>query len=311
MRKLLVSVLVVFCWLYANAVTKNIVTLPGVVAKFINCVEKLSDSVDEESAIKLRSEMTNCFASQEETYGIDIDDEKSGNSSEFPFLDFATASVSNSNSYCMRLYTYIFTNKTLKISHQVLRTESIDIIGDDGKAEPRFYSTTLKKTYSYNNTTRSLWQVIEVPSGDNKPIDRLVTYAYEPTSSSILDDYEKELEPSIIKESKSQHKQEGTQRRELSEREYLNLAARYYTAKNYERSYDVLKKMTEVYDMNAEGWYRLALIVYYQPQSCKKIYSNPKEMAKSFMKEAENRANGTFKERISNRLLRWELRKFM
>lgn len=309
MRKFIILFLVVFCWLYANAATKNTVKVPGTVVKFINCVEKLSDFVDEETAIRLRSEMTNCFASQQETYGINIDDGESGNSSEFPFLGFAT--VSNSTSYCMRLYTYIFTNKTLKISHQVLNTEAINTIGDDGKDELYFYSTTLKKTYSYNNTTRSLWQVIEVPSGDNKPIDQLVTYEYEPKATSIVDAYEEKIETPNINETKNQHKQEGTKRRELSEREYLNLAARYYTAKNYERSYDILKKMTEIYDINAEGWYRLALIVYYQPQSCKKIYSNPKEMAKSFMEKAENRADGSFKEKISNRLLRWKFKKFM
>jgi len=309
MRKFFISFLVIFSWLYANAVTKNIVKIPEAVAKFINCVEKLSDFVDEETAIRLRSEMTNCFASQQETYGINIDDEKSGNSSEFPFLGLAT--VSNSTSYCMRLYTYIFTNKALKISHQVLNTAAINTIGDDGKDELYFYSTTLKKTCSYNNTTRNLWQVIEVPSGDNKPIDQLVTYEYEPRPTSIIDAYEKKLETPNNNETNSQHMQGGAQRRELSEREYLNLAARYYTAKNYERSYDVLKKMTEIYDMNAEGWYRLALIVYYQPQSCKKIYSNPKETAKSFMEKAESRADGTFKERISNRLLRWNLRRYM
>lgn len=309
MRKIFTSVLIIFCWSYVNAATKHIVKVPGTIVKFINCVEKLSDFVDEETAIRLRSEMTNCFASQQETYGINIDDGESGNSSEFPFLGLAT--VSNSTSYCMRLYTYIFTNKSLKISHQVLNTETINIVGDDGKNELYFYSTTLKKTCSYNNTTINLWQVIEVPSGHNKPIDQLVTYEYEPKATSIVDAYEEKIGIPNINESKNQHKQEEPQRRELSEREYLNLAARYYTAKNYERSYDVLKKMTEIYDMNAEGWYRLALIVYYQPQSCKKIYSNHKEAAKSFMKNAEARASGTFKERISNRLLRWELRKFM
>lgn len=305
MKKIIISVLTIFCWLYATAITKNNVKTPESVARFINCVEKLSE-VNEETAIQLRNEMIKCFASQK-TYGIDFDDRRSGNSSEFPFLGFSTASVSNSSSYCVRLYTYIYTNKILKIKHQVLNTDVINTIGDDGKDERYFYSTTLKEICSYNNTTKNLWQNIEVPVGDNEPIVRLVTYEYKP--ESIVDAYEKDYATNINVQ-EDQHKQEGIQRRELSEREYLHLAARYYTTKNYERMYDLLKEMTEIYDMNAEGWYRLALLVYYHPRLFEKIYSNPREVAKSLAKKAENRADEGLKFRISNRLDKWENRGF-
>ena len=258
---------------------------PEVVVKFINNVERLSNisNEDEEKAIKLREEMKECFAGKE-VYGINID-KVSENNSEFPYLGLST--VSNSTTYCMKLYTYVFKDRTLKLSHQSMNTEVINAPGNNGKDVKYFYSTTIEKICICNSYVKKLWQIFEVPCDEKGNINGVIN------SLKTLD-----KEPNVIIGEELKREIEKSQK--LSEQQYLNIAARYYTKKDYENAYLTYKKLTEMYDENAEGWYRLALLVFYHEKCYKHIYSNPRQKAKSFMEKAKDRAKGKLKEDANN-----------
>lgn len=303
-KRVLVLFLVVIIFFSSVSAKKKEAPIPEVVERFIKNVERLSNISNEDVvlAIQLRGEMMGCFAGND-VYGINID-KASEHNSEFPYLGLST--VSNSRSYCVNLYMYIYEKHILRFSHQILPTRYINIIGDNGKDERYFYSTPVKKTCEYKGRIKVLWQIFEVPIGENK-INSLKITEKEPDG----------IMSGKKNNSKASGKNQETENNEFkieesTEQECLRLAARYYTAEDYEGAYFTLKKLTEIYDSNAEGWYRLALLIYYHhKKGCKGIYPNPRNVAISFMKKAGERAKGKLKTTIYNQLFRWEHPNFM
>ena len=301
-KRIFILTTIIFCCISSEAAnTKSAKTAetPKAVVKFTDNVEKLSFLSNEEKEVATRLTEENRTLFPAYPTGINLDMNKYNNS-EFLFLELPKAATSAT--YCRSLYKYIYEEKRLKLSHQILFTVIQYNIDAGGKDVPYIYETTLKKTCRLNNHTKDLWQIFTVSCEDGL-ITQLRTSENSPEASGN-GAQEAEVYETIVKQ--PHHTNEIQNTKIFTEQQYLNLAARYYTAKDYERAHTTLKKLTEVYDSNAEGWYRLALIVYYKPKWSKTVYSNPIEAAISFMKKASDRATGSLKKKIDNVLQPWE-----
>lgn len=250
--------------------------------------------------------------------GINIDTENKFNS-EFYYLGLEP--VSKSVTYCNKLYSLLYRERALKLSHEILYTEAINAPDIDGKDELYFYDTKVKKTCTYHNEEKVIWQTFEVAASDGL-IDKIEGFDSEPTdwrggtpsnppikpndqnnqergSSSHLDQNKKTYAPPSH-ESKPQ-----------TEQDLLRLAARYYTAKDYSSAATTLNTIATKYPNNAEAWFRLALIVKYKTKWSKKVYNDPNKSAIEFMKKASDLANGKLKSKADNALFYWEHPNYM
>ena len=119
----------------------------------------------------------------------------------------------------------------------------------------------------------------------------------------------------VIKESQDSQMPENPDQvedvKKKTEQEYLRIAARYYTSRDYATAGATYKELTTIYPENAEGWFRLALIVRYKTKWSKKAYKNPQQIAITFMKKASGLATGKLKSKADNALFYWENPNYM
>lgn len=306
--------------LFTFAASKSEKT-PNAVSAFINNLEaftRLSDN-QRDDAYRLNERNYLFFAGGGNSKGgITIDTENRYNS-EFYYLGLTP--VSNSLRYCNQLYTLLYKEKSLKISHEILYTEAINAPDIDGKDELYFYDTKVKKTCAYNsNQSKVIWQSFEV-GASNGLIDKIKGFDVRPSSwgvgnagnSTVIlpnqpnqDVYET---PNL--DDRPRTNTHTRPQEEQSEQDLLRIAARYYTAKDYSSASATLKQLTDKYPNNAEAWFRLALIVRYKTKWSKKVYKDPKKSAIEFMKKASDLANGKLKSKADNALFYWEHPNYM
>lgn len=249
--------------------------------------------------------------------GINIDTDNKYNS-EFYYIGLEP--VSKSVTYCNKLYSLLYKERTLKLSHEILYTEAINAPDIDGKNELYFYDTKVKKTCTYNNEEKVIWQTFEVAASnglidkiegfDSKPIDwrdrTSLNHNIKPDNQNNQNRGDlNQLDPN--NKSSVPHSQETQPQ---TEQELLRLAARYYTAKDYSSAVTTLNTLTAKYPNNAEAWFRLACIVKFKTKWSKKVYKDPNKSSIEFMRKAFELGSGTLKSKAYNALDRWEHRNY-
>lgn len=245
---------------------------------FINSVENLSSISpnDANSASILTTKIINCFTGSSTSQGTDI------NNSELYFLGLNNAKFS-SRTYSRLLRKYIFDDKTLFSKYKIHDTEIIK--APDRKDTPRFYYTYVETSINYNGRVYKYWQRFsedhEKSLVRDKGINQIITQE-QPFDKKIIVDGDKNT---------------------MTAKQLLDLAAEYYTRKDYTSAYDTYKTITTKYDSNAEGWYRLAIMTRMK-KGCK--YSDYKSVAKSYMKKARDRASGELLRKAEDVLYYWE-----
>ena len=144
-------------------------------------------------------------------------------------------------------------------------------------------------------------------------IDRLFGYESDPTINSYIQDIHTNGRPHQGNTNPNQaghadqHTTPSTQEQQtLTENDYLRLASRYYTGKNYYAATSTLLDLTNKYPDNAEAWFQLALITFYKTKCSKTQYSNPREKAIEFMRRASSVARGDLKKKADRCLDDWE-----
>ncbi len=305
---ILVAIVLVSC-LTVLAAPKN-EKIPHAVDMFISNLEKLSllSDIQSDEAYNMHKQNIRCFAGTDNgAGGISIDSEGTFNS-ELYYLGLGT--VASATRYCNQLYTMLYKEKELKLKHEVLYTGPVKQINEYGKGELYFYETRLKKICEYNNQTIALWQTFEVNAADGL-IDKIEGYNEIPISwrrESTGNNVEK---PIIQEEPKPSDSDSHEDTKAMTEQEYLRLAARYYTAKDYVAAGATYKQLTIDYPNNAEGWFRLACLVRYEKKWSKKVYNNPQKTAISFMEKAANLAVGKLKSKAENALFYWKHENYM
>lgn len=318
MRNTALFILFIFLCLDALAASKRIPT-PETVNAFINNLETLYQLSDQQRdyAYDLREHNIRCFAATEDGKGGINIDFRSRFNSEFYYLGLEP--VSDALRYCNKLYKTVYKEKSLKLCHEILYTEEIKAPDIDGKDELYFYVTKIKKTCTYNNITAVVWQSFEV-GASNGLIDKIEGYATRPSSwqlgksESHTPPSNKPLPQATPKPQEKRREEKvapRTQEEELSEKDLLRLAARYYTAKDYTAASSVLQKINKKYPQNAEAWFRLALIVRYKTKWSKKVFTDPKKSAIDFMRKASELASGKLKSKADNALYYWEHPNYM
>lgn len=284
--------------------------VPHAVGMFISNLEKLSQLSDNQrdDAYNLNEQNIHYFAAGGNSKGgITIDSDQKFNS-ELYYLGLG--SVSNSLTYCNKLYVMLYKEKELKLKHEILYTEAINVLDIHGKDELYFYDTKLKKICEYNNQIMELWQTFEV-NASNGLIVKIEGYTTMPANWR-RGRTDKSVKKSMIQQSQISTISNSLENKDaMDEQEYLRLAARYYTAKDYAAAGETYKQLTTVYPNNAEGWFRLALIVKYKTKWSKKIYKNPVKSAIEFMNKAKNLAVGELKSKAENALFYWEHPNYM
>lgn len=250
--------------------------------------------------------------------GINIDTDNKYNS-EFYYLGLEP--VSKSVTYCNRLYLLLYKERSLKLSHEILYTEAIKVPNIDGKDELYFYDTKVKKTCTYNNEEKIIWQTFEV-AASNGLIDKIEGFDSKPTdwrggqssNSPVKPDNKKDQKHSSsshLEQNKDTYVPPSHEIKPQTEQELLRTAARYYTAKDYSSAATTLNTLTAKYPNNAEAWFRLALIVKYKTKWSKKVYNDPNKSAIEFMKKASALAKGKLKSQADNALFYWEHPNYM
>ena len=250
--------------------------------------------------------------------GINIDSDDKFNS-ELYYLGLEP--VSKSVTYCNKLYSFLYKERSLKLSHEILYTEAINAPDINGKDELYFYDTKVKKTCSYNNEKKVVWQTFEVAASDGL-IDKIEGFDSKPTewrdeassTSPITPNTQNNQQlgsSSNLGQNKKTYTPPSHVTKPQTEQDLLRLAARYYTAKDYSSAATTLNTLTAKYPNNAEAWFRLALIVRYKTKWSKKVYEDPNKSAIEFMKKASALANGKLKSKADNALFYWEHPNYM
>lgn len=287
----------------------KMVDTPPVVSMFINNLEKFPGMTDSQSddAYYMNKSNREAFAASEGGMGgIDIDSERSYNS-EIYYLGLGT--VANSMRYCNKLYAMLYQEKALKLKHAILDTQEINAPDINGKDELYFYETRLKKTCEYASKTVEVWQSVSVLASTGQIVQ---IEGYDRMPESWMQIKKDKKSPA-----KSQKKTQPVSPRPaksstpLSEDEYLRLAARYYTAKDYAQATSTLAELTDKYPRNAEAWFRMALIVRYKTKWSKKAFANPSKTAIDYMTKAKDLATGKLKAKAENALYYWEHPNYM
>lgn len=306
-KKIYLVVLLLSSILIVSAAPTN-VDVPNKVVVFISNLERLAHLSDtqRDDAYRLHEQNVHCFYASGNSRGsitIDSDFENNYNS-ELYYLGLGT--VSSSLTYCNKLYTMLYKEKCLKLEHEILYTEAISAPDIDGKDELYFYDTKIKKTCFHNNHAITIWQSFEVEASSGLIVK---INGYNTMPSSWLRNNVDNVANQTVAEEPQQYPENTTQVeavKKMTEQEYLRLAARYYTSRDYATAIATYRKLTTVYPENAEGWFRLALIVRYKTKWSKKAYKNPKQIAISFMKKASGLATGKLKSKADNALFYWE-----
>lgn len=314
----LILLLVLVLFHIANAAPKKVQT-PVVVKNFLHNLEAfstLSDSQREE-AFNLHSQNVNYFTGYTKENTIDCDPDFN---SELYYLGLGE--VNGAESYCRQLYKYIYKERVLKLSTDILTTEPIYRITDDGKDEIAFYDTKVKKTCSLNGKSSIIvWQNIEVLS-ENGLINTIRGYDSEPSDWSISasdgsnmnnklsvpeiqDGTKSHSNPSAISEKNSIRDKRRT------EQDYLHYAFRLYSAKDYSGASKAYLELVDAYPKNAEAWYRLALMIRYKKKWSKSQYRDYKKVAIEYMQKAYDLATGKLKSKAENVLFYWEHPNYM
>ena len=324
MKKLFIVIAVVLISYFTVLAAPKNEKVPDAVNMFISNLEKLSQLSDSQrdTAYDLNEQNARFFAAGGDSRGgITIDSEHKYNS-ELYYLGLGK--VSNSLTYCNKLYTMLYKEKVLKLKHEILYTEAINVMDAHGKDELYFYVTKLKKTCEYNNETIVLWQAFEVNASDGL-IDRIEGYNVMPASwsggyannkvgKSIIEKSiipEVSEVPEVPEVSAPSNYSTNENVKMMTEQEYLRLAAYYYTAKDYEAAGTTYQQLTAVYPNNAEGWFRLACLVRYEKRWSNDVYANPKKKAIEFMEKASNLAVGKLKSKAENALFYWKNENYM
>lgn len=259
---------------------------PKSVLTFIKNVEKMSYLT-----LADKSEINDLFWINIELFsgptpGIPIDVVRDS-ISEFSFLGLPK--VDYSNSYCDALRNYICLERILKLTHEIETTTPLSLPDGKGKSDLIAYKTMVKKDCNVKGSSKILWQemVTDIKTG---LISDLATY---------------EKKPTIGEELKKQEAIKNNADNKFSETDYLNLASRYYSIRDFNKTYNTLKELTEVYGSYAEGWYRLASLIYDNPDKFNRISSNPKATAKGYLEKAVNIAKGDLKKKLYKIYLSW------
>lgn len=316
MRRITIFLIITSICLFTSAAPKRERT-PNAVNEFINNLEtftRLSDN-QRDDAYRLNERNYLLFAGGGNSKGgINIDTENRYNS-ELYYLGLTP--VSNSLRYCNQLYTLLYKEKSLKLTHEILYTEAINAPDIDGKDELYFYDTKVKKTCAYNNNqSKIIWQTFEV-GASNGLIDKIEGLDTRPSSWSCGNaDNTNTVTPNQpnqnvyetpnLDDRPETNTPQRSQEVKQSEQDLLRIAARYYTAKDYSSASSTLNQLTTKYPNNAEAWFRLALIVRYKTKWSKKVYKDPKKSAIEFMKKASALATGKLKSKTDNALFYWE-----
>jgi len=294
----------------AIAAPKAIAT-PSVVKTFLNNLGRLQQLSDDQSdeASRLNYENRDCFAG-----GVDEGNGVKINNSELFFLNISTRY--GASPYCNTLFSLLYRERTLKMSHEILYTEAIYVPDINGKDEPYFYDTKVKKTCIYNNDKKVFWQefLVDVSSG---LIDTMTGYDKEPTDWRGGASSNHPIKPdnqnnqgrggsSHLDQNNKPYAPPSQDIKPKTEQDLLRLAARYYTSKDYSAATSTLNTLTAKYPNNAEAWFRLALIVKYKTKWSKKVYKDPNRSAIEYMKKASDLANGKLKSKADNALFYWE-----
>ena len=313
-KKIYLVVLLLSSILIVSAAPTN-VDVPNKVVVFISNLERLAHLSDtqRDDAYRLHEQNVHCFYASGNSRGsitIDSDFENNYNS-ELYYLGLGT--VSNSLTYCNKLYTMLYKEKCLKLEHEILYTEAISAPDIDGKDELYFYDTKIKKTCIHDNQAITIWQSFEVEASSGL-IDKINGYNTMP-SSWLRNNVNNVANQTVIKESQDSQVPENPTKvenvKKKTEQEYLRIAARYYTSRDYVTAIATYRELTTVYPENAEGWIRLALIVRYKTKWSKKAYKNPQQIAITFMKKASGLATGNLKSKADNALFYWENPNYM
>lgn len=300
------------------AAPKNVGT-PQAVKTLIANLETLTELSDNQrdDAYSMHLHNIGSFAASG-SGGINIDTDNKYNS-EFYYLGLEP--VSKSVTYCNKLYSLLYKERALKLSHVILYTEAINAPDIDGKDELYFYDTKVKKTCTYNNEDKVIWQTFEVAASDGL-IDKIEGFDSKPTDWRGGTSLNHPIKPdnqnnqgregtSHLDQNKKTYAPPGQGTKPQTERDLLRLAARYYTAKDYSSAATTLNALTAKYPNNAEAWFRLSLIVRYKTKWSKKVYKDPNKSAIEFMKKASALANGKLKSKADNALFYWEHPNYM
>lgn len=313
MRYITFTILLSITFFQTIAASKNAET-PKVVTTFLNNLEKLQQLSDNDAleAYKLQENNKRCFLGGTDSGdGISIDNPmEKFYSSELYYL--TNRPIKSAALYCQELNRLLYDERTLKLSHEILNTTPLYNLGEDGKEHVYFYSTKIKKTCTYNNTQKIIWQEFEVSISTMK-IDRLFGYENDPTINFHIQDigtdrlpHQGNINPNQTGQN-DQHTTPSTQEQQiLTENDYLRLASRYYTSKNYYAATSTLLDLTNKYPNNAEAWFQLALITFYKTKWSKTQYSNPRGKAIEFMRRASSVARGDLKKKADRCLEEWE-----
>jgi hypothetical protein len=259
-----------FC-LYAHGVKTPEVTLT-----FVKSVEQLAilNPADVNQANQLQQQIQRCFLAVEQG-GINIVN------NDLFLIGAYSNNVITGQRYSIKLKQLIFDDRKLAVSNEILSTDMIKK-PDQGKDVPHLYCSFIKKTMLYDGRTSVVWQRISVPYENKSSISEI-------TSS------DKKFEKKDIKK--------GIDEENMTASQLLDLAAEYYTNKDYVSAFNTYMKLTQKFDSNAEGWYRLAIMAY-QKKGCK--YVDHRAVARDYMIKARDRAKGDMLEKAKDVLYYWE-----
>lgn len=249
---------------------------PQALTTFITSIENLAkiSPSDVNKANELQFAIQYCFNSPE-NQGINII------TPDIYLIGAHQDSNIQGQSYSIKLKQLIYDRSELIINHSIVWQETT-YKPDAGKNIPHMLIYCVKEDISYLGKKSIVWQKIQI-SYENKAVINKIN------GSTIA--FEKKAAPS------------KKDINNLSRKELHDLAAEHYTRKDYLSAYKTYLLLTEKYDSDAEGWYRLAIMTH-DKIGCN--IKHHKAKGKEYMRNAIERAKGDLLNKSQNVLSAWE-----
>lgn len=246
---------------------------PVSVVSFYRNMKALETASDVNTANKAQQIMSSCFMASDQS-GIDLDMDGLGSMS--------------SNLYTMKLYSMIFSDKSLKLSYQLGDTELIeqpDQTASLQKKGARHKVTYVDKTYVQNGRTITYK-------------DLVFTYVDNGLIVAMQNSLDNNVRPKPIQDSPSRKTENIEQLRAQ--------AGYYYTRKNYTLAYNCYERIVQSYPNDGDANYRIALLTFWR-KGCSERFTkkSARNKAIDYINKAITYGNAEIAEKATNVKNNW------
>lgn len=245
---------------------------PSTVGRFYNGMKSLESASSLNAANSIQQDMASCFMASEQS-GINLSMD-----------DFGEMSSAR---YTIKLFTKIYTEKSMRTDYTILRTEQVEQPDQNGSAQKKgaqHYVSYVKKNYVVDGKSKSYNDIVFTFINNGLIIGM----------ENAADDGGISIKPSNEDELSIEH---------LRAR-----AAYFYTQKQYSQAYSYYEQIMKRASTDGDAAYRIALMTFWR-KGCKSRFKNrqaAQDKAKEYIAVAVKYGSSEIRHKATSVRDNWE-----